>query len=624
MDNMSLHEQLDRAIQALLAPADPSLRENGFVRDVNDGTDVRDVARGADAVGDAVELAALSATASALQGLPSQSFKSRLKADLERSSAMASTAPLKSAAQSAVREGFRTVTPYLSVKNAPALVEFLKAAFGAKVTAQTSFPHGGIHAELQVGDSMVMLGGGPNETQYFPTSIHLKVDNVDDVYARALRAGATSLGEPRDFDYGERGAAVKDGSGNVWYLATPKGQTHFLPDMGSVTIYLHPRKSGEVIDFMKRAFGAEELQRDASPDGAVHHAKIKIQDSVLEMGDAHGDYQPMPTMFYLYVNDVDAAYDRAVRAGATADLPPKDQHYGEYVGSVSDPFGNRWYMASPGLRNPAVKSAPASSAGSSAPLKYIRDGFRTLTPYLLVHNAAKEIEFLKAALGAQELFRMARPGSDAIMHAQLRIGDAMVEMSDATAEFPARACVNILYVTDVDATYAQAMAAGAHSLSAPEMKPFGDRDAGFRGPGGVTWWISSRGPGEHITHDTPSLVPMFTVNDAANYIEFLKNAFGAEEAFMHKDSGGVVRHARVRIGNSILGGGEAHGPYQSAPFLMHMYVPDTDATYARALAAGATTVRGLEDAPYGDRTATVQDPAGNLWSLATRIRDVRY
>jgi PhnB protein len=55
-----------------------------------------------------------------------------------------------------------------------------------------------------------------------------------------------------------------------------------------------------------------------------------------------------------------------------------------------------------------------------------------------------------------------------------------------------------------------------------------------------------------------------------------------------------------------------------------MYVPNTDEVYAKALRHGATTIRGLEDAPYGDRTASVQDPFGNLWSLATHIKDVKF
>jgi PhnB protein len=110
-------------------------------------------------------------------------------------------------------------------------------------------------------------------------------------------------------------------------------------------------------------------------------------------------------------------------------------------------------------------------------------------------------------------------------------------------------------------------------------------------------------------------------------VDFMKRAFGAVEVFAHRAPNGALVHGRVRIGNSILGGGDiGEGPRGRSlmPFLMHMYVPDVDATYASALAAGATTVRPLEDAPYGDRTATVADPFGNLWSLATHIRDMKF
>lgn len=624
MDNLSLHEQLDRAIQALLTPGDPSVRENGFV--VPGGNE-----RG--------EIAALAATVSSLKGLPSSEFRSRLKTDLERSATMASPTKaspnIESAAKIAkvagrIPEGYGTVTPYLSVRDVDSLLDLVQNAFGAVITEKRTTPRG-IHVEARIGNSMLMMGGpsahapglAESHTAY-PVAIHLKVDDVDSVYAKSLARGATSLGAPQDHEYGERGAAVKDSNGNFWYLAQPMAGSHYLPEMGDVTLYLHPRNSSDFIRFIERAFGAAELMRAGDPGGPVHHAKVRIGDSVVEMSDARDQYPNMPAMIYMYVEDVDAWYNRAIAAGATSNTVPAMLPYGDYVGSVDDPFGNRWYMSAH-MRDPEHKPAhgPQPQTDSSA-VSYIRKGFRTLTPYLLVHNAAKEIEFLKSALGAEEIFRVARPGSDAVMHAEIRIGDAMVELADATAEFPARACVNVLYVPDVDAAYARAMAAGAHSLSTPELKPFGDRDAGVQGPGGVTWWISSRGPGEHITKDTPSLVPMFTVHGAAGYIEFLTRAFGAEEAFMHKDASGIVRHARIRIGNSIIGGGESHGPYQSAPFLMHMYIRDIDDVYARALAAGATSVRSLEDAPYGDRTATVQDPAGNLWSLATHIRDVKF
>jgi PhnB protein len=192
----------------------------------------------------------------------------------------------------------------------------------------------------------VMIGGGgAYKGPWFPTSIHLKVDDVDEVYARALRAGGLSSQEPRDFDYGERGAGIKDVGGNEWYLATPKGETHFLPEMGSVTPYLHPRDAGKLIAFLKEAFGAEEVMRAQSAAGIVEHAKVRIGDSILEMGEAHGEHHPMPTMFYMYVKNADESYERALKAGGKSIAAPADQPYGDRNGAVEDPFGNQWYIA---------------------------------------------------------------------------------------------------------------------------------------------------------------------------------------------------------------------------------------------------------------------------------------
>jgi uncharacterized glyoxalase superfamily protein PhnB len=100
-----------------------------------------------------------------------------------------------------------------------------------------------------------------------------------------------------------------------------------------------------MIEFLKPAFGAAEVAvYRLQPDGPVVHAKIKIGDSVLEMGEAHGPYQPMPTMFFLNVDDVAAWYQRAVASGATSISEPADQ-YGDRVAGVTDPFGNTWYIA---------------------------------------------------------------------------------------------------------------------------------------------------------------------------------------------------------------------------------------------------------------------------------------
>jgi uncharacterized glyoxalase superfamily protein PhnB len=108
---------------------------------------------------------------------------------------------------------------------------------------------------------------------------------------------------------------------------------------------LHPLRSEPLINFLKRAFEAEELARHATPDGVIHHVTMKIGDSHLEMGDAHGPYQPMPGMYYLYVSDCDAVYRRALVAGGKSIAEPTDHPYGDRGGAVKDAFGNEWWIA---------------------------------------------------------------------------------------------------------------------------------------------------------------------------------------------------------------------------------------------------------------------------------------
>lgn len=119
-----------------------------------------------------------------------------------------------------VREGFHTVTPYLMVQEAAQLIDFVKQAFGATELFRTTGSAGGIHAEVRIGDSMVMIGGASSGAM--PAAIYLYMNDVDEVYKRALEAGATSMGEPTDQPYGERVAGVKDAFGNVWWIGTPK------------------------------------------------------------------------------------------------------------------------------------------------------------------------------------------------------------------------------------------------------------------------------------------------------------------------------------------------------------------------------------------------------------------
>jgi PhnB protein len=249
-----------------------------------------------------------------------------------------------------VPRGFYRVTPYIVTADGDAMLEFAKNAFGAEITLRAvGEGAGGIHGEVRIGDTMLMMGGGipgkPFAAQPKTTALHIYVKDTDAAYKKALQAGATTVSEPQDHDYGERGASVKDPFGNLWYVATHKGESYIPQGMHSVNVYLHPLRAEPAISFLKRAFGGQELAKYASPDGVVHHAQVRIDDSIVEMGEAHGPYQPMPSMFYMYVPDCDAVYRRALAAGAKSLHELVDQPYGDRNGAVTDPLGNVWYIA---------------------------------------------------------------------------------------------------------------------------------------------------------------------------------------------------------------------------------------------------------------------------------------
>jgi uncharacterized glyoxalase superfamily protein PhnB len=109
------------------------------------------------------------------------------------------------------------------------------------------------------------------------------------------------------------------------------------------------------------------------------------------------------------------------------------------------------------------------------------------------------------------------------------------------------------------------------------------------------------------------------LREAHKMIPFLEAAFGAEAMGVHKSSEGAVLHATIRIGNATLEIDEARGEFQPMPCHLHVYVPDTDAAYARALQAGAASIEAPRNAPYGDRAAGVRDAFGNSWFIATYL-----
>jgi PhnB protein len=117
-----------------------------------------------------------------------------------------------------IPEGYHTVTPYLYVHPVAQFIDFLKRAFDAEQIEYHDLGGGHIHAEVRIGDSMIMIGGAPTAK----ASIYLYVPDVDALYSRAVAAGATSVEEPNDKPYGDRSAWVTDPFGLTWFIATRK------------------------------------------------------------------------------------------------------------------------------------------------------------------------------------------------------------------------------------------------------------------------------------------------------------------------------------------------------------------------------------------------------------------
>lgn len=154
-----------------------------------------------------------------------------------------------------------------------------------------------------------------------------------------------------------------------------------IPDgYHSATPYLIVKGAADAIEFYKRAFGAVELLRVPNPEGKVAHAEIRIGDSVIMLADEHheGGYRSprslggSPVSIMLYLEDVDAVFARALKAGARAQREVANQFYGDRSGTLEDPFGHVWTIAthvedvSPeelDRRMAAMKSAAPAAAG---------------------------------------------------------------------------------------------------------------------------------------------------------------------------------------------------------------------------------------------------------------------
>jgi uncharacterized glyoxalase superfamily protein PhnB len=305
-----------------------------------------------------VRQATLVRVAAELRDLPGENFKMRLKSELAEKSGLRkksevlkkSNLPEKenmsTATVSSVRRGFRTITPYLQVMAVEDVINFVKQAFGGRELFRAPGGAGGIHAEMRVGDAMLMIGGGgmwkgPART----ASMLINVDDADEAYRRAMEAGATSIYEPVTHPWGDRDAGVTDAGGNNWYINTRRISEHAPAGLGDILLGFNPKGAAQFIDFMTDVFGAELMFRHDRPDGEVRHARLRVGNSVVMVSEPHGQYQTKLPGVYMYVENADEIYERAIRGGATVLYPIANMPYGDRMGGVTDPFGNEWYIA---------------------------------------------------------------------------------------------------------------------------------------------------------------------------------------------------------------------------------------------------------------------------------------
>lgn len=250
--------------------------------------------------------------------------------------------------------------------------------------------------------------------------------------------------------------------------------TDYRPEgFRAVTSGLSVEGSNALLEFLVRAFDAQPRDLTRDDQGRIRHGEIQIGDSIVEISEARPEWPAKPTAIHYYVPDTDACYARAVAAGAIPVTPPRDEPYGDRAAAVTDPAGNFWFIAT------RLIGAPVPA------------GFHSLTPYLLTAAADEVMAFLTRTFGAVVQSRVESP-EGTVMHAEVRIDDAMVELSDGGPAWPPRRSCLHVYVADVDAAYRRAIEAGGTSLYGPQDQPYGDRECGIEDPGGNYWFIGSR------------------------------------------------------------------------------------------------------------------------------------
>ena len=219
-----------------------------------------------------------------------------------------------------------------------------------------------------------------------------------------------------------------------------------------------------VAEFMTLVFGAEHAPLKPG------YREVRVGDSSMLIDEGHlQTLVPLrPAEFHVSVDDADAAFERALKAGGTSLGPPTNRPYGERAGFVRDPFGNHWFIGTP------------------LPGGLLPPGRRTLMPFFHSPGARDFMAFLQRAFGAIE--ERVHEGGGHVVYALMRIGTAQIEVGEA--DEPSMPGAFYMSVADADVVYAEAIDAGAASLLPPTDRPEGERLAAVKDPMGNHWLIA--------------------------------------------------------------------------------------------------------------------------------------
>jgi len=477
--------------------------------------------------------------------------------------------------------------PYLILKENKAFFEFIQTVFNAK--EKLKIPNqdgtGVIHAETLMGGHCLMYSS-PDPFPEQPSGLSICVENVDESHKKAVGAGATSLIEPFDMDWG-RMSGVKDPVGNTWWIVSaPKDK--IKKERPLARPYLSPKDAGGFLDFLKKVFDAkEEKPRMTAPDtGKILHAEALVAENVI-MINSGSEEKFTQGAVSVAVPNVDEVYKKALAEGATSIVEPADHPWGRFSG-WKDPFGQTWWVVS--------EQAEATE---------------NVNPYFSVKGCDELMDFVKKTFDAEEKFRRLTP-EGSVYHGELKVLGTTLMFAEGSEAMGYTTTGVSVGVPDVDDVYNKAMAAGAISKYEPTDAQWG-KFCHFEDRFGNAWMIQHK-PKKEIVHD---LWPYLAVKDAPAFLEFLKKVFNAEEKMRRfQDDGKTIMHAEAAIsgGTIMLSEGSEEQGYRNGG--VFVYVTDADETHKIALAEGATELMAPCDMSDG-RGSGIKDPFGNTFWLAS-------